>query len=76
MTYNIEIKEEWYKEPQYGKLRSKWNWFVYDENYQLLDQGSSDWGEADARLKAERAATLDYKQQKAKRVEYSFTPED
>jgi hypothetical protein len=77
MSYNIEIKEEWYKDPTYGKLKNKWNWFVYDDQYiTILDQGSAAYSETDARLQAERAATLHHKQQHASRVEYEFTPED
>jgi hypothetical protein len=76
MTYRIELKEDWYKCPTYGKVTSRWLWFVYDEEEQLLDQGTAQYSERDARIQAERAATLHYKQNTATRVEYEFTPED
>lgn len=75
MSYNIEIKEEWYKDTTYDKPKSRWDWFTYDEDYQLVDQGSAAYSEHDARMAAERAATLHFKQQRAKRIDYEFTPE-
>lgn len=75
MSYNIEIKEEWYKDPTYGKPKNRWDWFTYDEDYQLVEQGSAAYSETDARMQAERAATLHFKQQRAKRIDYEFTPE-
>lgn len=75
MSYRIELKEEWYKHPSMGTAVSRWDWFVYDNEYQLVDQGSTQYSETDARKYAERAAILYDKQQKAKRVEYDFTPE-
>lgn len=75
MTYNIELKEEFFQHPEHKYVTSRWNWFLYDEEEQLLDQGSSTYGEADARSQVERAATLHAKQQAAKRITYDFTPE-
>jgi hypothetical protein len=75
MTYSIEIKEEFFQHTEYKTITSRWDWFVYDDDVQLLDQGSSAYGESDARKHAERAATLHAKQQAAKRIEYDFTPE-
>ena len=63
MSYTIEVKEEWYKDAN-GALKSRWDWFVYDNEYQLLDQGSAPWSEGDAKQRAERAATLHYRQEK------------
>jgi hypothetical protein len=75
MSYRIELQEEWYKHPNTGQPSSRWNWFVYDNEYQLVDQGTTNYSETDAKKYAERAATLYDRQQKSKRVEYEFTPE-
>jgi hypothetical protein len=75
MSYRIELREEWHKHPSMGTPTSRWDWFVYDEEDQLVDQGSTQYSETDARKYAERAATLYHRQQHAKRVEYEFTPE-
>ena len=75
MSYRVELKEEFYKHPTHGTAASRWDWFVYDDDEQLVDQGSTQYSERDAKMAAERAATLHYKQQHAKRVEYEFTPE-
>lgn len=75
MSYRIELKEDWYKDPTYGKVTSRWLWFVYDDDEQLLDQGTAQYSESDARMAAERSATLHHKQQTAQRIEYEFTPE-
>lgn len=75
MSYRIELKEEWHKHVTHGTLTSRWDWFVYDNDEQLIDQGSTPYNENEARRAAEKAATLHFKQQRARRVEYDFTPE-
>ena len=75
MIYDITIREEWYKDDRHNLPKSRWNWEVYDDDVQLIDQGSNQYSERDARISAERAATLHYRQKKAKVVTYEFTPE-
>lgn len=77
MKFQIDIKEEWYKDPTYGKIKNKWNWQVWDERWEtILDQGSNAYSEHDAKIAAEKAATLYYRQSNSKHNTYEFTPED
>lgn len=77
MSYEIKVREVWYKSdlgPNFGPS-NRWDWEVYDEDFQLIDQGSAKYAAGDARKAAEKAATLHYRQQKAKVETYEYTPD-
>lgn len=76
MNYRIVLKEDFYKDDVRCKVSSQWLWYVYDgDDDTLIDSGSAKYSERDARMHAERAATLHHRQETATLVEYEFTPE-
>ncbi len=74
MSYEITVREVWYKSESMSVNLSRWDWEVWDEDLQIVDQGSVKYSEADARKAAEKAADLHYKQSSAKVVTYEYNP--
>lgn len=79
--YYIRIEEDWFNSNVTGEPQSRTVWGVTSEDGHSIDQGVIGYGgvvgEKEARKRAEQAATLDAKREKAKnnRVTYEFTPE-
>ncbi len=73
MSYEITVREVWYKSENNLNV-NRFDWSVYDDQYDLVDSGSVKYSEADARKAAEKAADLYFKQSNAKVLTYEYTP--
>lgn len=74
MSYNIRVWQEWEASRLSRNPISKWSWWVYIDG-EKVDEGSGLTAEEYARLSAEKAAILHYRQQTMVSYTYEFTPE-
>jgi hypothetical protein len=74
MRYSITVREKWNTTGTWSQYNtSKWEWELYDDDEQLLDQGTRD-TESQARKAAELAADLDYKIKNSAYHTYTYSP--